>query len=463
MANLTRRTLLLGAAGATVGAAVGTTSVRPMSKAGSGRHIVVVGAGFAGIGASRALAARGDRVTVLEGQDRIGGRALTSSEMASPVDLGASWLHTGAQNPLASLARQSGVRFDVTDYQTATTYDLSAESARARPFASIYPNTDLDRRLNQTLGLPYLRWWIGRVFAAAGSGRSVGDVWRAAIVGKVDPLVEGAYRLMLETTFAAPLDDIAVESLFQNREGIANHEWFMTGGMQRFADYLATGLDIRLATRVTEIGWDAAGALVNTEAESIACDAVVLTVSIGLLKSGAIRLTPGLPQRHRDALDRMRMGLLNKVALQFPDIAWPINAHYLGIIGGAIPTVIANHASYSGQPILMAITGGDTARRVETWSDDEVVSRLLNSLERALGRRLPAPEKTLVTRWASNPWTLGSYAYSAPGANALEANLLAQPIDGRLFLAGEAIATSAPGTVHAAFGSGQRAAAQLSR
>lgn len=57
---------------------------------------IIIGAGWAGVVASRYLAARGYSVLVLEARERIGGRARTFTHgMHSPIDLGCSWIHGG--------------------------------------------------------------------------------------------------------------------------------------------------------------------------------------------------------------------------------------------------------------------------------------------------------------------------------------------------------------------------------
>jgi polyamine oxidase len=53
--------------------------------------VIVVGGGFAGIAAARALHNASFQVTLLESRDRIGGRVHTDYSFGFPVDLGASW------------------------------------------------------------------------------------------------------------------------------------------------------------------------------------------------------------------------------------------------------------------------------------------------------------------------------------------------------------------------------------
>ena len=71
--------------------------------------IVIVGAGAAGIAAARWLRANGSDALLLEARERIGGRAHTdSSTLGMPLDHGCAWLHSAAENPWATVARESG-------------------------------------------------------------------------------------------------------------------------------------------------------------------------------------------------------------------------------------------------------------------------------------------------------------------------------------------------------------------
>ncbi len=65
------------------------------------------------------------------------------------------------------------------------------------------------------------------------------------------------------------------------------------------------------------------------------------------------------------------------------------------------------------------------------------------------------------TRWAADPWSLGAYSFLPVGADPGLRRTLAEPIDGRLHFAGEAVAQDAPSTVHGAVESGRRAAANV--
>ena len=88
-------------------------------------------------------------------------------------------------------------------------------------------------------------------------------------------------------------------------------------------------------------------------------------------------------------------------------------------------------------------------------SIDEIVALLGNDYRRKLK---PLAE----SRWAHDPFARGSYSHALPGhAGARE--VLATPVDGRLFFAGEATSPNFFSTAHGARDSGERAAGEVWR
>src|SRR5712671_1804650 len=73
-------------------------------------HIVVVGAGAAGLTAARELALAGKRVTIVEARDRCGGRIypLPTAEFGYPAEGGAEFVH-GVAPVTRSLMREAGL------------------------------------------------------------------------------------------------------------------------------------------------------------------------------------------------------------------------------------------------------------------------------------------------------------------------------------------------------------------
>src|SRR5262245_58843832 len=77
--------------------------------------VIIIGAGAAGLGAARRLAAAGVTTCVIEARNRVGGRAFTAREPAGlPIELGCAWLHSADENDLTVIARQYGLTIDKT-------------------------------------------------------------------------------------------------------------------------------------------------------------------------------------------------------------------------------------------------------------------------------------------------------------------------------------------------------------
>ncbi|MEV4231193.1 protoporphyrinogen oxidase [Streptomyces bobili] len=190
-----------------------------MSATGTGTgHVVVVGAGIAGLAAAHRLLDRGARVTVLEASDQVGGKLLPGEIAGVRVDLGAESML--ARRPEAvALAREVGLAGRLRQPATATASIWTRGALRPMPkghvmgvpgtaaaLAGVLSDQGL-ARIARDADLP--RTEIGEdvavgEFVAARLGREVVD-------RLVEPLLGGvyagdAYRLSMRS---------AVPQLFQ--------------------------------------------------------------------------------------------------------------------------------------------------------------------------------------------------------------------------------------------------------
>ena len=72
--------------------------------------VVIIGAGVAGLAAAETLRRQGRTCCVLEAAAWVGGRARTIQVAGAPFDLGATWLHDAARNPLTAAALHNTIR-----------------------------------------------------------------------------------------------------------------------------------------------------------------------------------------------------------------------------------------------------------------------------------------------------------------------------------------------------------------
>ncbi|MEM7247335.1 MAG: FAD-dependent oxidoreductase [Acidobacteriota bacterium] len=420
------------------------------------RRVVVIGAGMAGLTAARRLSDAGAQVTVLEARDRLGGRIWTDRTLGIPVDLGASWIHGVRRNPLTKLARELKVVTRETDFDGIRILDHDGRAVPQEMQARLLRlSTQLFAEVESRAEEKERDPSVGRLFDEILEENEPDAVTRRGL---------GWFRDTQEVNFAVNLDGLSAWYGDSGEEFGGNDHLFPTG-YDGLTNGLARGLDVRLGEPVEAIEHDESGARVRSASGVHRADAVVVTLPIGVLQAGRVVFSPALPKSKQAALGRLGMGVLDKVALRFPRVAWPADVDLFGHVSkrrGEFPTLL-NLAPVHGEPVLVALVGADFAHRLEKGSDAEAVEGLVAVLRRLFGPELPAPVDARVTRWAADPWALGSYSHLPPGATPQDRETLAAPLGGRLFFAGEATEAEYPSTVHGAHLSGQRVAREVAK
>ena len=424
-----------------------------LASAGAGSFevdVVVVGAGVAGLSASRALRAAGASVLVLEASARIGGRAWTERPpllRGVAFDHGAQWLHKAESNPLVPLARSVG--------------------------ESVEPDKDFDDRLV-----------IAGGDAARAAYEAATQAWHDAVSSRLDgtdisladaagPVADAPWTATVESwegaiIAAADADALSLQDWAANELDGAN---FVTPG--GLGDLLCrilggAGSPVRVGTPVTAVSLEAKGVTVRAGGGGLRAGACIVTVSTGVLRSEAIGFSPALPQDVLSALDGLPMGLLSKVALP------ALGGTRMGLPSD---TELFDRVSERGAPFMplmmwpgnadvaIGFVGGRAAWSLAA-SAQEAAAFMRDKLVRLVGgeaARVFAGE-ALATNWGTHPLFLGSYAYARPGCIGAR-HVLGRPLwDGRLIFAGEAcVSDGMAGTVAGAYESGVAAADMLLR
>jgi monoamine oxidase len=235
-------------------------------------------------------------------------------------------------------------------------------------------------------------------------------------------------------------------------------------GYDQITKGLAQGLDIRLEHIVQKIQYDNRGVKIITNQGEFSCERAVITLPLGVLKSGAVKFSPALPQSKQAAIQRLGMGVLNKVYLRFPKVFWQ-DTDILGYISqnkGEWAEFLNIH-KYIKQPVLLGFNAATYGSQIEKLSDKQIVGEAMKVLQNMYGTGIPNPEASLITRWQQDPFARGSYSYIPPGASRKDYDEIAKPIQNRLFFAGEATSSKYAATVHGAFLSGEREAQKIGK
>ena len=409
---------------------------------GSSRKVIVVGAGMAGLVAATRLKQAGMEVEILEAGNRVGGRMWTDTSLGMALDLGAAWVHgAGEKNPLTSLVKKLSIPVLETDADSLALYS-DGEEISDELYEEIDENTEdlysSGRNLKRRARL--------------------NDTMEEVLEEMPDDLSK-TVRQGVRWNFAS---DVEIELSADARElslkywdedyAFDGPEWLLKTGFVAVARHLAQGLMIRTNTTVSRIGKTANQVEVHTNAGQLQADFVVVTCSVGVLQSGAIRFEPGLSQERQEALSRIKMGTMKKIALSFPRAFWP-SVHRMGDLRDGPTLEFWNLQPLTGKPALVALTQGAFARELERGHEKGAKEVAMEHLRSMFGK-VPDPIGMIRTKWHSDPLFRGSYSIVASGSSIGDFETMAEQDDDRVFLAGEACNARYPGTLHGAYLSG---------
>jgi len=411
---------------------------------------IVIGAGMAGVTAARTLTQHGCAVAVVEARQRTGGRVYSVRDFCpDPIEGGAEFVHTGGAEIWPEI-RAAGLAVRPCPVARNSMFNLGGRT-RWLPWILLHPGV--------WPSFPILRQ-IRRVGPQDMSAREF--IERHGFRGRA--------RVMAEMTLTAHLpgsvDEVGVRGLVEDRvlhlETGSYHR--IVAGYDRLPDYIGRGLDIRLGFAVESVRWAPDGVSVTaSDGRELFARTAISTLPFGVIKSGAVRFVPDLPESKRSTFVHLEMGPVLKLLLHFREPFWP---RWLTTLGCGTGPVTLYWPVFYGAPdrpaALTAYSTGPRAARLSRLSDDETLDVVLDDLRRLFPGARPRSALLTWTRidWAHDPFACGGYTFLRPGGSGARQRLAAADT-GALFWAGAATATpTIADTVQAAYLSGLRAAAE---
>ena len=215
-----------------------------------------------------------------------------------------------------------------------------------------------------------------------------------------------------------------------------------SGGYRSLVQAMAHGADVRLNFDVAEIAVEADGVNVRSAAGPAEDGShVVVTVPLGVLKDRRPKFSPVLPRDRLAAIDRLGFGRFEKVVLTFDEAFWRAAGLPHLMLFPRDPDEstmwVIGHDAFGGGPTLVFFIFHGVADRVLGTTSDDAADWVRNMLTETIGAACPEPTAVAVTSWATDPYSLGAYTHIPPGAAPADADLLGEPLHGRLLFAGE--------------------------
>ena len=413
-------------------------------------HIVVIGAGAAGLMAARELGRAGRKVTVLEARDRCGGRIhpLPVGEFGYPAEGGAEFIH-GEAPVTHGLLREAGLSVVPIQGTRWTVKDgkFSREKSQDPHEAELL-----------------------KALQALKDDLTVAELLRRNFAGPEYDRLRHSIERMVEGYDAADPERASTLAFRDEWMGGGRSTHAIIGGYGALIDFLSAecrnrGVAIRLGSTASAIEVSDRRVVVRcTNCGVHDCDAAILTVPLPLLKEIVL-----LPEQGDRAAAAAHIGFGNviKILLRFETRWWVDKRMDLAdltflLSDARIPVWWTQHAT--DLPVLTGWFGGPKTETMANLSEPELIEEGLASLAEIFNLNPQQLRSRLVAaraiNWAHEPFARGAYSYATLETRNAQSVLASS--DGAVVFSGDALYRGRDmGTVEAALASGLKTARTL--
>lgn len=415
-------------------------------------HIIIVGAGAAGLMAARELSPR-YKVTILEARKEAGGRIRTiyHPDATTHLEAGAEFVH-GKLPVTLQLLKEAGLSYSCVNGNmfsiTKGKWEQSEEMIEGWD--------ELLNKMEEESDDPTMLDFLNRYYSAEEHHLLRRHISRYAEGFDLADISRVSLKALLEEWTNESGDNFRVD---QGYRALVN---FME------SECMQRGCTIHFDHPVKLIEWENGSVNAYMDEHTVFhADTILITIPLGILQSRqaseAITFVPDI-DHYLDASQQMGYGSVIKFVLQFNTPFWHRHKKDIGfmISDETVPTWWTQSHN---DTTLTGWLGGPPADELSNATKEQLLATALNSLAGIFGMSYAEIHSQLavsyVFNWARDEWADGGYSYATP-ATASVIKLFDKAPGDTIYFAGEAFYEgTAPGTVEAALVSGKKVAEKI--
>jgi monoamine oxidase len=482
--KLNRRDFILSASGFVL------ASRLPVFGQDKKKHVIVAGAGLAGLATAYELSAKGFDVTVIEGRNRIGGRVHTLRKPFTDdlqVETGGELIGDGYKRmlgyadkfgveyqPLSEEVETGGSVAEIQDGIGRTAYlkgKLYERGANFKPHPYGLKG-DEAKVLPPTLYGTNIRKFINEVRR---NNKTLADFDKLSLADALrqNKVSEKAIELMNISLNYNSIETVSTggvlfDSTRRRTAGVSRIK--IVGGNDLLPKALAenavkNGTNIILSAKIKKISQNDKNVVVTYQNEdgqiqTLQADKLVCTIPFSVLKE--VEFSPCLPYQKTKAINELDYTQNTKVYLQAQYTEWDKRA-----LGSSIwtDTPIERIFSSTGKigdekAILTIWTDGDGSKTLEKMDDQMRIGFAQKKFEEILPFMKGSVEKTHTLSWSQDEFARGTYSHLKVG-QLMTIQPHIKTAVGNIHFAGEHTAEISPG-MEGAFESAERVVKEIS-
>ena len=346
-------------------------------------------------------------------------------------------MHSASINPFVPIADEYSVRYEKRD-----DYGPEARYFRGGEWVSELALESLAEE-SETAEVAIAKAWSEGVDSSVAEVTERDGEWTSVL----------DYYTVLDTSVDP--DEVSIGDVVSYED--TDENWPVVDGYGQLVERWGSGVPVSLNTEVRAIHWGDSGVRLETTKGDIRANRVIVTVSTGILASGALRFFPELPESKQSAIAALPLGNYNHVRFWIDSQLFPADLPERVLAEVDLDSPILIYLRPYGFDCVTGIVAGRYADWLERSGPVDSAAVVKEALSSVFGHDILRHIKgDRQSAWRGNPFVRGAYSSARPGHFHQRA-VLGETVADRLFFAGEATSLNHFSTCHGAKMSGELA------